>query len=53
MTGRRRNLFVLLFVVGLTVASIVVILSQPTKLGLDLRGGTSLVYPGQPTPQQP
>ncbi|HEX2435380.1 MAG TPA: protein translocase subunit SecD [Solirubrobacterales bacterium] len=53
MTGRRRNLFVLLFVVGLTVASIVVILSQPTKLGLDLRGGTSLVYQGQPTPQQP
>jgi SecD/SecF fusion protein len=53
VTGRRRNLFVLLFVVGLTVASIVVILSQPTKLGLDLRGGTSLVYQGQPTPQQP
>jgi SecD/SecF fusion protein len=51
--GARRNLFVLLFVVGLAVASVVVILSQPTRLGLDLRGGTSLVYQGQPTPQQP
>jgi SecD/SecF fusion protein len=53
MVGRRRNLFILLFVVGLTIASVVVIFSQPTKLGLDLRGGTSLVYQGQPTPQQP
>jgi SecD/SecF fusion protein len=53
MGGRRRNLFVLLFVIGLTVASVVVILSQPTKQGLDLKGGTSLVYEGQPTPQQP
>ena len=53
MVGRRRNLFILLFVVGMTIASVLVILSQPTKLGLDLRGGTSLVYEGQPTPQQP
>ena len=53
MTGRRRNLFVLLFVVGMTLASILVIFSQPTKLGLDLRGGTSLVYQGQPTTQVP
>jgi SecD/SecF fusion protein len=51
--GARRNLFVLLIVIALSIASVVVILSQPTKLGLDLRGGTSLVYQGQPTPQQP
>src|SRR5918994_1526294 len=51
MVGRRRNLFILLFVVGLTIASVLVIISQPTKLGLDLRGGTSLVYQGEPTPQ--
>jgi SecD/SecF fusion protein len=51
--GARRNLFVLLIVIALTIASVVVILSQPTKLGLDLKGGTSLVYQGQPTPQQP
>src|SRR5919109_946812 len=52
MMSRRRNLFILLFVVGLTLAAIVVVLSKPTKLGLDLRGGTSLVYQGEPTPQQ-
>jgi SecD/SecF fusion protein len=51
MVGRRRNLFILLFVVGLAIASVLVIFSQPTKLGLDLRGGTSLVYEGEPTPQ--
>jgi len=51
MVGRRRNLFILLFVVGLAVASVLVIFSQPTKLGLDLRGGTSLVYEGEETPQ--
>ena len=53
MIGARRNLFVLLLVIGLMIASLVVIMSQPTKLGLDLKGGTSLVYEGQPTPQQP
>src|SRR4029079_11189668 len=26
---------------------------MPTKLGLDLKGGTELVYQGRPTPQQP
>ena len=53
MIGARRNLFVLLCVIALSITSVVVILSQPTKLGLDLKGGTSLVYQGQPTPQQP
>jgi SecD/SecF fusion protein len=53
MLGRRRNLFILLFVIGLTIASVVVILSKPTRLGLDLRGGTELVYQGRPTPQNP
>jgi SecD/SecF fusion protein len=53
MIGARRNLFVLLFVIGVMLAALVPILSTETKLGLDLRGGTSLVYQGQPTPQQP
>lgn len=53
MTERRRNLFVLLFVVGLIVASIVVIATKETKLGLDLQGGVELVYEAKPTPQQP
>jgi SecD/SecF fusion protein len=51
--GRRRNLFVLLFVVGLVVASAAVIATKKTQLGLDLRGGVELIYQGRPTPQQP
>jgi SecD/SecF fusion protein len=53
MGSRRRNLFILLFVVGLVIASVVVILNKETKLGLDLRGGTELVYEARPTPQNP
>ncbi len=53
MGNRRRNLFVLLFVVGLLAGSLIVIFTMPTKLGLDLKGGTELVYQGRPTPQQP
>jgi SecD/SecF fusion protein len=46
---RRRNLFILLFVGALIVVSALVIASEPTKLGLDLKGGTELVYQGTPT----
>jgi len=53
MGNRRRNLFILLFVAGLFAASLVVIATKPTVLGLDLRGGTELVYQGRPTPQNP
>src|SRR5919201_5357713 len=53
MARRRRNLFILLFVVGLTAVSALVIASKPTVLGLDLRGGTQLVYQARPTPQTP
>ena len=53
MARRRRNLFILLFVLGLTAASAVVIATKPTVLGLDLRGGTQLVYQGRSTPQTP
>lgn len=50
--GRRRlNVFVLLFVVGLIVASLLVVISQQTRLGLDLKGGVELVYQGTPTGQ--
>jgi SecD/SecF fusion protein len=45
----RRNLFVLLFVLGLVIVSAVVIAKKETKLGLDLQGGLELVYEGQPT----
>ncbi|MGI8592925.1 MAG: protein translocase subunit SecD [Solirubrobacteraceae bacterium] len=53
MTDRRRNLFILLAVLGLLLASLVVITEKKTRLGLDLRGGVELVYQGKPTPQVP
>lgn len=51
MTDRRRNLFVLLAIAVALVASAVVIVAKPTKLGLDLKGGVSLTYQAQPTKQ--
>ncbi|HEY0343994.1 MAG TPA: protein translocase subunit SecD [Solirubrobacteraceae bacterium] len=53
MTERRRNLFVLLLVLGLLIASAAMIATKPTKLGLDLQGGVELVYQAQPTKQTP
>ncbi|HWW66572.1 MAG TPA: protein translocase subunit SecD, partial [Solirubrobacterales bacterium] len=51
MRGKRRHLFVLLFVLGLIVVSALVIAGKPTRLGLDLKGGVQLVYQGEPTGQ--
>ena len=53
MGSRRKHLFVLLFVFGLIVVSALVIVSKPTQLGLDLKGGVQLVLQARPTPQQP
>ena len=53
MGRRRRNLLILLFVVGLTAASAIVIASKPTVLGLDLRGGTQLIYQAEETARTP
>jgi SecD/SecF fusion protein len=53
MTNRRRNLIVLALVLALVGGSLYVITSKRTVLGLDLRGGTELVYQGRPTPQVP
>src|SRR3712207_1020430 len=53
MTERRRNVFILLIVLGLIAGSVAVITTRETKLGLDLQGGVSLVYQGKPTKQQP
>src|SRR5919199_2825618 len=51
MTDRRRNLFVLLLVAGLLAASVFVIATKTTRLGLDLKGGVSLIYQAKPTKQ--
>jgi SecD/SecF fusion protein len=53
MGSRRKHLFVLLFVFGLMAVSALVIVSRPTQLGLDLKGGVQLVLQASPTPQQP
>ncbi|HUE25693.1 MAG TPA: protein translocase subunit SecD [Solirubrobacteraceae bacterium] len=53
MTDRRRNVFILALVAGLIAASVVVISTQKTFLGLDLKGGVQLIYKGEPTPQTP
>jgi SecD/SecF fusion protein len=52
--GKRRNsLIILALVIALLGASIYVITSKKTVLGLDLQGGTELVYQGRPSPQVP
>jgi SecD/SecF fusion protein len=53
MGARRRNLFILLFVLGMIAVSLLVIATKQTRLGLDLKGGVELVYQARPTPQQP
>ena len=49
--NRRRNVFVLVFVLALIAVSALVIANKETKLGLDLKGGVELVYQGNPTGQ--
>ena len=53
MGRRRRSLLILLFVLGLTAASAIVISSKRTVLGLDLRGGTQLIYQAEETARTP
>src|SRR4051794_22808539 len=53
MGSRRRNLFIVLLVLALLAASAIVIATKPTVLGLDLKGGTQLVYDARPTPRTP
>jgi SecD/SecF fusion protein len=58
VTDRRRNLVVIVAVLGLLTAAVLMIipgapLSKETRLGLDLRGGVELVYQGRPTPKVP
>lgn len=53
MTSRKRNLSIIGLVLVLLAASALVISTQRTVLGLDLRGGVELVYEGRPTPQVP
>jgi SecD/SecF fusion protein len=51
MGDRRRNALILLIVAGLALASLAVIASKRTRLGLDLKGGVQLIYQGRATAQ--
>src|SRR6476620_356790 len=51
MGDSRRNLLILLLVVGLIAASVAAIATKKTRLWLDLKGGVELVYQGKPTAQ--
>src|SRR5918997_2673887 len=58
MTAARRNFLIILLVIGLLIASLLVIvpgspISKPTRQGLDLKGGVELVYEGRATPKVP
>jgi SecD/SecF fusion protein len=53
VSNRRRNLFILAFVALLIVGSAIVVATKKTTLGLDLNGGTRLVFQARPTPQNP
>ncbi len=53
MSVRRRNLFVLLLVLGLIAGSAAVVATKKTQLGLDLQGGVQLIYEAKPTRAQP
>jgi SecD/SecF fusion protein len=53
MTDRRRHGLVLLLVAGLIAASVALIATRPTRLGLDLKGGVELVYKAEPTAETP
>jgi SecD/SecF fusion protein len=53
VTDRRRNLYILLLVLGLLIASAAVIATKPTKQGLDLQGGVELTYQAEPTKSTP
>jgi len=52
--GKRRNSLIILgLVVALLGVSIYILTTKKTVLGLDLQGGTELVYQGRPSPQVP
>jgi SecD/SecF fusion protein len=53
MGSRRLHIIILTLVIALVAGAIWEITNRPTVLGLDLRGGTELIYEGRPTPQVP
>ena len=52
MSERRRSTIVLLIVAALIGGALYAALTMSTKLGLDLQGGSQLVYQAESTAQQ-
>src|SRR6188472_656113 len=53
MGSRRTNILIIALILLLLAGSILVIVTKPTKLGLDLSGGTQLIYQGEPSAENP
>ncbi len=53
MGSRRVNISIIVAVLAMLAGSAYLIATKSTKLGLDLSGGTQLIYEGQPSPQNP
>jgi len=53
MGSRRTNIVIVISILVLLAGSVYVIATKPTKKGLDLSGGTELVYQGLPSTENP
>ncbi len=53
MGSRRSNIIIVSLILVLLAGSLYVIFTKPTKRGLDLSGGTQLIYQGQPSAENP
>ncbi len=53
MGSRRTNISIVAVILVLLAGSLYVIATKPTKLGLDLSGGTQLIYQGLPSAENP
>ena len=53
MGSRRSNIIIISLILVLLAGSLYVIFTKPTKLGLDLSGGTQLIYQGEPSAENP
>ena len=53
MGSRRVNLIIVSFVLALVAGSLYIVMTKETKLGLDLSGGTQLIYQGEPNAANP
>ncbi|HET6830966.1 MAG TPA: protein translocase subunit SecD [Solirubrobacterales bacterium] len=53
MGSRRANITIVMLILALLAASVYVIATKPTKLGLDLSGGIQLIYEGEPSADNP